>query len=122
MRKNAFELSECKVCGEEFQKPLHASVTSDSKVSEYYACPRCLSQVDFEEKTNINLEARNEVLLSEERVQELSLNAEELTREGRFEIKAECQHELGYLKKRPRNTEVPDQCLICAKMIECMTA
>ncbi len=118
MRKNGFELSECRVCGNEFRKPLHASFSSNSKVSKYYACPRCLSQVDFEEKTN--LEARKEILLSEERVQELSLNAEELTREGKFDAKAECEHELGYLKKRPRNTSVPDQCLLCSKIIECM--
>ena len=37
-----------------------------------------------------------------------------------IEIKASCQHELGYLKKRDRGSPIPDECLICVKMIDCM--
>jgi hypothetical protein len=33
---------------------------------------------------------------------------------------ADCQHFLGYLKKRPKGKSVPDECLTCNKMIECM--
>lgn len=31
-----------------------------------------------------------------------------------------CGHFLGYLKKRPKNTPIPDECLTCSKMIECL--
>jgi DNA-directed RNA polymerase subunit RPC12/RpoP len=122
MRNNMLSHFECSVCGEEFQKPLRASVTSGFKVSEYYACPNCLSQVDSDEELVDDQETQNGIVLSEERVQESVSNASEQSRGGTFEVKAECEYELGYLKRRPRNTSVPDQCLICTKMIECMTS
>jgi len=31
-----------------------------------------------------------------------------------------CEHFLGYLKKRPKNTPIPDECLTYSKMIECL--
>jgi hypothetical protein len=113
--------SECNVCGEEFEKPLRASVFSGSEISEYYACPRCLSEVMCENKEEwvADHETPDKLLLSEEKVQEISLKAAEFNRENRSETT--CERELGYLKKRPRDTAIPDQCLICASMIDCMT-
>ena len=34
------------------------------------------------------------------------------------EVKCRLFH--GYLKKRPKNTPIPDECLICSRMIECL--
>jgi len=31
-----------------------------------------------------------------------------------------CNHFLGYLKKIPKNTIIPDECFGCLKMIECL--
>jgi hypothetical protein len=113
--------SECNVCGEEFEKPLRASVFSGSQISEYYACPRCLSEVMCEDKEEwvADQETPDKLLLSEEKVQEISLKAAESNRENGSETT--CERGLGYLKKRPRDTAIPDQCLICASMIDCMT-
>lgn len=33
---------------------------------------------------------------------------------------AGCSHFLGYLKKFPKNTSIPDECFGCLKMIECL--
>ncbi len=33
----------------------------------------------------------------------------------------ECSHYLGYLRKIPKNTPMPDECLSCHKMIECIS-
>jgi DNA-directed RNA polymerase subunit RPC12/RpoP len=115
--------SECSVCGEKFPKPLHASISSSSEVSEYYACPRCLSEVKYEvhEERIADQEVLNEISLSEEEVQESSSQSTRLNLEEKFETKLVCEHELGYLKQRPKNTPIPDRCLICTNMIECMT-
>jgi hypothetical protein len=32
-----------------------------------------------------------------------------------------CTHEFGYLKKRPKGTSIPDECLVCRKMIQCLS-
>ncbi|MGQ9545081.1 MAG: hypothetical protein ACUVQX_04775, partial [Candidatus Bathycorpusculaceae bacterium] len=34
---------------------------------------------------------------------------------------ASCKHFLGYLRKRPKDSPIPDECLVCEKMIECLT-
>jgi hypothetical protein len=51
-------------------------------------------------------------------------NAGSLEEPKRLEAKPEenvsCQHFLGYLKRRPKDTPVPEDCLMCEKMIECM--
>jgi len=31
-----------------------------------------------------------------------------------------CRHFLGYLKKRPKDMQIPDECLTCDKMIQCL--
>ena len=36
------------------------------------------------------------------------------------ENNAECQHSLGYLKKRPKDMSIPDERLTRSKMIECL--
>ena len=40
--------------------------------------------------------------------------------EGAVGEVAGCAHHLGYLKRRPKNTPIPEECLTCSKMIECM--
>jgi hypothetical protein len=32
---------------------------------------------------------------------------------------ANCKHSLGYLKTLPKNTPIPEECLSCAKIVEC---
>jgi DNA-directed RNA polymerase subunit RPC12/RpoP len=98
----------CGECGEEFEKPLVAKLSSLGNVRTYYACPRCLTQVQ-EVKTR-----------REERSEESSLEKEPKRIEVKSEEKANCQHFLGYLKRRPKNTSVPEDCLTCEKMVECM--
>jgi len=31
-----------------------------------------------------------------------------------------CQHFFGYLRNMPKNTLIPDECLGCSKMVECL--
>jgi hypothetical protein len=33
-----------------------------------------------------------------------------------------CSHEFGYLKKRPKGASIPDECLVCQKMIQCLSS
>jgi hypothetical protein len=32
----------------------------------------------------------------------------------------DCLHHVGYLKKRPKDESVPDSCLTCPKILQCM--
>jgi len=33
---------------------------------------------------------------------------------------ASCAHFLGYLKTRPKDSPIPDECLTCAALMKCM--
>lgn len=100
----------CEGCHSEFHKPLLATVSSRGSVQTYYACPRCLSKVydvrhdrNEESKTvSVSLEPANKVAVA------------------KHEADVKCQHFVGYLKKREKDTPIPDECLTCEKMIECM--
>ena len=102
--------SRCNTCGEEIKIPLFAVVSCGYLLEEYYACPRCLSKVgDVERNKTVEVDETEE----EENVQEREV-------EDKMEEAVACAHHLGYLKRRPKNTPIPEECLTCAKMIDCM--
>jgi hypothetical protein len=86
-------------------------VSSGYLLEEYYACPRCLSKVGVVE--------RNKTVEVDE-TEEEDKKFQEIEVEDKMEEAVTCAHYLGYLKRRPKNTPIPEECLTCAKMIECM--
>jgi DNA-directed RNA polymerase subunit RPC12/RpoP len=100
----------CDTCGKEFETPLLAMISSGSKLEEYCACPKCLSKVG-------NLEPQ-ENLEVDEAVENETLKTKI---EGTAEESPACAHHFGYLKHRPKNMPIPEECFICSKMIECMS-
>jgi DNA-directed RNA polymerase subunit RPC12/RpoP len=101
----------CGECGENFVKPILATVSSNDKLQIYYACPRCLTKVgDVESQSD--KESGTVTVLKEE--------GKDVSKKR--ESEAECEHFLGYLKQRPKNSPIPDECLVCEKMIECLVS
>jgi len=99
----------CNECGEEFPKPILATVSSNRSSQTYLACPNCLSKVANTETHKDNKTTETSVL--ETKVKNVKLVSES---------KIECKHFFGYLGKRPQNTPIPEDCLICEKMVECL--
>ena len=106
--------SVCSACGEEFDAPLLAMVFSDYLVEEYYACPKCLSKVRSVEHRE-SFEADDAGDHAEEEVSALGSQVD-----GAVADSVGCAHHLGFLKVRPKSTPIPEECLTCSKMIECM--
>ena len=97
----------CSECGESFAKPLLTNISSQGLVQTYYACPRCLTEVHENTQTETS---GAEPLTVQEEVREGPAKAEN----------EDCQHFLGYLRKRSRETAIPEACLTCRRIIECM--
>jgi hypothetical protein len=133
------ETSRCSICGEEYETPLFTVVSSGYLIAEYYACPRCLSKVhrvqrqkrvipvELDEDESAPLEPELVEEPQEPEVEEVAEPEPEpapepfkFEAEEKAEAVAGCLHELGYLKRRPKNTPIPEECLICNKMIDCM--
>ena len=114
MPSETHESSKCNTCGEEIKTPLFAVVSCGYLLEEYYACPRCLSKVgDVERNKTVEADEAEEEE-AEEKVQEREV-------EDKMEEAVACAHHLGYLKRRPKKTPIPEECLTCAKMIDCMS-
>jgi DNA-directed RNA polymerase subunit RPC12/RpoP len=109
--------SRCGACGETFDTPLLAMVFSESATEEYYACPKCLSKVASIRKAP-EIEDAFEFDAVETEVAEPE--APEVAVESNVEGPGSCVHYMGYLKSRPKNTPIPEECLTCSKMIDCM--
>lgn len=100
----------CEECGEKFQKPILATISSGGDVQKYYACPRCIAKI-----AGIEEQKKEEKKQSPFAVRPPSEKAVEKSEKG-----VVCKQSLGYLKKRPKNMPIPDECLTCEKMIECL--
>ena len=114
----------CDVCGEEFDHPLLAELISGDSAEEYYACPRCLTKVgEVERQEQIEVEEVDEAdEVDVEEGEEVTEEVVEMPQENdaaKPEGPTGCPYYVGYLKKRPKNSPIPENCFICVKMIEC---
>jgi len=103
-------ICKCNTCGKEFKTPLLAMVSSGFELEEYCACPKCLSKVgNLEPQQNLGVDEAGEK-------ETLTTKIEDVVEES-----AACAHHFGYLKHRPKNMSIPEECFICSKMIDCMS-
>lgn len=84
----------------------------------YEACPFCFRKVDKEETLKEFKEIAPLKPLSLE--SKKSAPHEEDQKETESSDVAGCPHHLGYLKKRPKNAPIPDSCLTCRQMVQCV--
>lgn len=103
------EESKCGECGKEFERPLAATNTSGGTIKTYHACPHCLSEIAEKPRFEETKSEGPALRFGEPKKPSVKLE------EG-----SNCLHSLGFLKSRPKNTAIPEECLTCERMIECM--
>jgi len=108
-------------CGKSFTAPVRLTDLSHKPRSEtYYACPYCFSKMD-ESEHDISHELKlaradgYETVTSDNSRRHITQKENE-----KQEIAVECPHHVGYLKKRSKDESVPDSCLTCPKILQCM--
>ncbi|MGD0643545.1 MAG: hypothetical protein ABSA75_01420 [Candidatus Bathyarchaeia archaeon] len=90
----------------------------------YAACPYCLTKI-----TEAQLEAENKP----EKATEPQLEAENKPEKAQIETglpeekptknrekPLTCHHYLGYLSERAQKEQIPDECIVCKDIVECM--
>jgi len=98
----------CGQCKEKFDNPLLATLSSQAGVQKFYACPRCLSEVaKIKEKRSASEPERTFTKDTAQPTTEPAQNTD-------------CKHFLGYLRQRPKDSPIPEGCLTCDKMVDCM--
>jgi len=96
----------CVRCGRTVSVPVRLTDLSRRPFEEtYYACPFCFSRLDIGD------------------VAEHLEHSHGPEKSGGSKIAmtvSNCSHEIGYLRSRPKDSAIPDECLICPKILQCM--
>ncbi len=105
----------CDSCGRTYEDPIHLTNLSGSTSQNYDACPFCFSKVEEESPVLRKIDDLRKSL-TEDSIK----YPEEPTKKPEASEQDECPHHFGYLKKRPKNAPIPESCLTCKKMIQCL--
>lgn len=97
-------------CKKVITKPLKTLNRQQSSKGPYYACPSCLTEITFyEPERDCALEKpAAEVIITEEKPSE---NQEKLSG---------CEHYFGYMSEKEHKQQMPVECMLCSKIIDCM--
>jgi DNA-directed RNA polymerase subunit RPC12/RpoP len=90
-----------KGCEKHFDKPTVLTDSSSIPRQTYYACPYCMSKLDI---TVNNLKI-------------VSVKSTEYPKV--LDSPAKCARFFGFLNTIPREAPIPDECLICPKVLQC---
>jgi len=131
-------------CHREIEEPILLNNLSQTPAEQYYACPHCLIKLDTEAENEEGIIEESELSSAMHPSLEKVLNAisgepqkerkgvedkneapvkpskkEEKGREGEESPKG-CSHHFGYLAHRPKDAPIPQECLTCQKIVDCM--
>jgi len=90
-----------KGCEKAFEKPTVLTDMSTIPRQSYYACPHCMSKLDI---TIDNMKITSVKPTEYPKV---------------FESPAKCAHFSGLLNMRPNDAPLPEECLLCPKVLQC---
>ena len=88
-------------CEKAFEKPTMLTDSFSLPRQSYYACPHCMSKLD------ITLEDMKIVSVKPTEYPKV------------FESPAKCAHFSRLLKPLPHDAPLPDDCLLCPKILQC---
>ncbi len=127
-------------CGKEIEEPILLTNLSVTPAEQYDACPHCFTKL--EPKTTVSQDEVTEIAeVTEEPVQAPSGNvvlekAKDSTSQVLKKVEglilgsngpqekerktSGCPKDFGYLANRPKDAPIPQECLLCPKMVDCM--
>lgn len=111
-------------CGKSFASPLRLTDLSRKPRSEtYYACPYCFSRMDeCDHDVSDELQLIRKSGYDEETDESPRKNVKSAVQKelGNETVAVQCPHQMGYLRTRSKDQAVPDTCLTCPKILQCM--
>lgn len=88
-------------CRRSFERPTILTDPSTTPRRTFYACPHCMSKIEMEVE---NLKV---------------VNVKATEYGGVFETPAKCAHYSGFVSAISKDIPVPDDCLVCPKILQC---
>jgi len=105
-------------CGKVFTNPIKAENLCPKNAEVYDACPFCLTEITVESSTNIEEEKNLEIKKTER--EETSMYSKKETMAESPPKMQKCTHQFGYLSKRSAKEKIPEECMMCENIVQCM--
>jgi hypothetical protein len=104
-------------CGKSFDKPIELTIIgADHKSETYDACPHCFHKVTNQPIT-VPEKKSEKTVPSVPSIPITEIDKEESDEEDKS---IECPHSFGHLSRRPKGSSIPDECLTCREITQCM--
>jgi hypothetical protein len=100
-------------CGRVFAQPIKALNLQANSAGPYDACPYCLTEITLD---NEPMAEPDEPVMTE--AEEEPKNME--TSPDVSEKSPGCGYHMGYLSERSSKDPIPDSCMTCKDIVECM--
>lgn len=94
-------------CGKTFEAPLLLNDLSKTPTESYYVCPHCIAKLD-------------KICTHEKEPQRYAPIPVEPPRKLEETDSSSCAHHFGYLNTHAKDASLPDECLTCSKLLQCM--
>lgn len=102
-------------CKRTFTTPLKTLYLQENPTEPYYACPFCLTKI--EQATLITqdhfvdkVEQKSQTIETQEKPKLAKDTEKPLA----------CKYHLGYLSERGQKDKIPDECILCKNIVDCM--
>ena len=105
-------------CGKVFSKPLKAENKTLKERHSYNACPFCLTEIVIGACVTAGGHESGSGLKTAEVGG--SRTPKPPSEEIQHTTSAACTHELGYLSKRSSKEGIPEECMMCGNIVQCM--
>jgi hypothetical protein len=100
-------------CGRNFLRPI--TIHDLNLRRKYTACPFC-----FTELPKITIRRRVQTVHEKKAKEECTEKSTQSDLTHVSQETEECSHKFGYLSERSKDEDIPEQCMTCPKIIECM--
>ena len=116
-------MDSCLHCGRAVPSPVRlTNLTHKPKEETYYACPFCFSRLEAEEvPDHLECVHGHSGLNASSAVNVMHSKSEKNAAKFADESSTNCAHGYGYLNNRPKDATIPDECLTCSRILQCMT-
>jgi len=99
-------------CHGKIEEPILLNSSATAAEEQYYACPHCFIKLDVGTES---AQPQKE----EEKKKEIEKPPVKPPEKG-GKGPSTCPRHFGYLASRPENASIPQECLICSKLVGCM--
>jgi len=91
------------ICKRSFSDTILIQNLSSDRTTSYHGCPHCLTQTEEKSRSG------EEGVVQQRKAQSTQQSSSH-----------KCLNTFGYLGERSKGTEIPEECMMCQKLISCM--